>query len=76
MGENLKRDPWMYPWHELTRRERCETVFVWIVSSAFGVAVFVGGVLVLGGYLQPDQPTEDQRYGCTLAQQASNGDCP
>lgn len=32
--------------------------------------------LVIGSYLQPDQPTEDQLYGCTVAQQAPNGDCP
>lgn len=32
--------------------------------------------LILGSYLEPsNQPTEDQRYGCTVAQQAPNGEC-
>lgn len=30
----------------------------------------------LGGYHIVWRPTPDQLYGCTVAQQAPNGDCP
>lgn len=30
----------------------------------------------LGGYHIVWTPTEDQLYGCTIKQQAPNGDCP
>lgn len=46
-----------------------------LMTLAFGVAclVFAGR---LGGYHIVWRPTPDQLYGCTVAQQAPNGDCP
>lgn len=36
----------------------------------------VGLFLWLDGYHIVWRPTPDQLYGCTVAQQAPNGDCP
>lgn len=37
--------------------------------------LFLGFVFWLGGYHIVHKPTEDQLYGCTVAQQAPNGEC-
>jgi hypothetical protein len=44
--------------------------WAWWITAA---AVFS---LLLGGYHFVQKPTPDQLYGCTVAQQAPNGDCP
>jgi hypothetical protein len=48
--------------------------------SAMGRAAtflaIVGLLVWLSGYHIVWQPTPDQLYGCTIEQQASNGDCP
>lgn len=43
-------------------------------TLAFG-AVCLGLVLWLSGYHFSQQPSSDQLYGCTVAQQAPNGEC-
>jgi hypothetical protein len=41
----------------------------------FGIAA-LAALLWLDGYHFVQKPTPDQLYGCTVAQQAPNGDCP
>jgi len=53
----------------------------------FGAFIFLGSICGIGlgvaclflwlkGYHIVRQPSPDQIYGCTIAQQAPNGDCP
>lgn len=38
--------------------------------------IFLTLTFWLGGYHFVHKPTPDQLYGCTLQQQAPNGECP
>ena len=46
-----------------------------LMTLAFGIACLVFAAW-LGGYHIVMRPTADQLYGCTIKQQAPNGDCP
>jgi len=40
------------------------------------ICVLAAAAFWLSGYHIAQHPTPDQLYGCTIAQQAANGDCP
>lgn len=47
-------------------------VFQIVTALALALAI----VLVIRGIAMRHRPTVDQRYGCTVAEQMPNGDCP
>ncbi|MCR6734485.1 MAG: hypothetical protein NVV83_10555 [Afipia sp.] len=72
MTTSTKRpDPWMMPWRDLTWGERFETVVVWIAASAFGIALFVGAIILLGSGVDNISQYKSERNSCL--QRATNG---
>jgi len=53
-------------------RDGCIWPIVVVVTGLLG-AIFIIGLAA--GFHIKSKPTADQRYGCTFAQQAPNGEC-
>ena len=49
---------------------------LWVVAIFFGFIGIFGGYGFYADWRKSTAPTPDQFYGCTVKQQAPNGDCP
>ncbi|MBV5268994.1 MAG: hypothetical protein JZU55_02585 [Afipia sp.] len=61
----------MLPWRELTWRERGEMILGWIIATAFGLALFGVGILMLGQMADGVSRYKSERNACL--QHATNG---
>lgn len=62
----------------MTRERFALGILGWLSVLIIGTCVVVTIFCVVGETIEhfTPQPTADQRYGCTIKQQAPNGDCP
>lgn len=67
----MSRD-WTYLlWSEKTWNERAQTVVSWALAGAFGVGVFIGGLIMLGQALDGIARYDSEHRSCL--QHATNG---
>lgn len=71
MTTDDRPDPWMLPWRGLTWKERGEMVVAWIVATMFGVALFIGIVILVGSAVDNISARKAEIRSCL--QQATNG---
>ena len=55
----------------MTWKERCEMVAAWIIASAFGLALFIGVVILVGSAVDNISARRAEIRSCL--QQATNG---